>query len=141
MEDFEDRPGQIEKMALRSYSVSSSMVDDEGELVDGHPDAVEFFVVQLRPDENLMPALTPRIFKKGVGDRIYMGRKFTGLFTLDGVRPTDSVVLLATGTGEAPHNAMTAELLRNGHNGKILSVACVRFRQNLAYASQHAFCR
>ena len=138
MEDFEDDQDQIEKMARRSYSVASSMVGGDGELVEAHPVDVEFYVVQVRPDEKEIPALTPRIFSRLVGDRIYMGRKFTGRYTLDGVQPTDNLVLLATGTGEAPHNTMTAELLRNGHRGKILSVVCVRYRRDLAYTSRHA---
>jgi ferredoxin--NADP+ reductase len=123
-------------MARRSYSVSSSMVDETGELMPPHPDEVEFYVVQVRPGEVELPALTPRLFKKGVGDRIFMSRKFTGRYTLDEVKPDDTVVFLSTGTGEAPQNAMTAELLRNDHQGKILSVVCVRYRQDLAYTEQ-----
>lgn len=138
MENFEDNPGKFDKMALRSYSVASSIVGDEKELVEPHPEDVEFYLVQVRPDGKEIPALTPRIFDKKIGDRIYLGRKFTGRYTLDGVQPTDNLVFLGTGTGEAPHNAMTAELLRNGHQGKILSVVCVRYRRDLAYASQHA---
>lgn len=137
-EDFGEDAGQREKMALRSYSVSSSILDEEGELVPPHPDQVEFYIVRVPPDKEEVPALTPRIFTKGVGDRIYMGRKFTGRYTLDDVEPTDNIVFLATGTGEAPHNKMTADLLRSGHQGRILSVVCVRFHQDLAYAEQQA---
>ena len=138
MEDFEKHPEQFEKMARRSYSVASSIIDDDGQLVDPHPDEVEFYLVQVRPGEVETPALTPRIFSMGVGDRIYMGRKFTGRYTLDGVQPTDNVVFLSTGTGEAPQNAMTAEMLRNNHQGKIISLVCVRYRRDLAYTSQQA---
>jgi ferredoxin--NADP+ reductase len=138
MEEFSDHPEQWEKMALRSYSVSSSIVDENGELVEPHPSDIEFYIVQVRPGEVEIPALTPRIFMKGVGDRIYMGRKFTGRYVLDGVQPTDNVVFLSTGTGEAPQNLMTAELLRNGHQGRMLQVVCVRHRQDLAYTEQQA---
>jgi len=137
-EDFEADPVQRDKMARRSYSVSSSIVDEEGNLEPPHPEDVEFYIVQVRPGEVEIPALTPRIFTKGEGDRIYMGRKFTGRYTLDDVAPTDDVIFLATGTGEAPHNKMTAELLRSGHQGKLLSVVCVRYRQDLAYTEQQA---
>jgi ferredoxin--NADP+ reductase len=114
--------------------VSSSIVDREtGELVDAHPQAVEFYVVKVRPGEEEVPALTPRMFTKDEGDRIFMGRKFTGRYTLEGVEPNDKVVLLSTGTGEAPQNAMTAELLRRGHTGPILNLVCVRYRDDLAY--------
>jgi ferredoxin/flavodoxin---NADP+ reductase len=135
-DDFEAHPEQHDKMARRSYSVSSSMVDENGELVPAHPDEVEFYIVQVRPGEVDLPALTPRLFTKGVGDRIFMGRKFTGRYTLDGVEPTDTVVFLSTGTGEAPQNAMTAELLRNAHQGKIISAVTARYLQDLAYLEQ-----
>lgn len=137
-EEF-DNPADREKIARRSYSVSSSIVDDEkGGLVEPHPEEIEFYIVQVPPDEEEVPALTPRIFTKGVGDRIYMSHKFTGRYTLQGVAPTDNIVFLATGTGEAPHNLMTAELLRRNHQGRILSVVCVRKRRDLAYTEQQA---
>ncbi|MEX0667894.1 MAG: ferredoxin--NADP reductase, partial [Acidimicrobiia bacterium] len=44
---------------------------------------------------------------------------------------------LATGTGEAPHNAMIVELLRNGHQGPIVSVVSVRFQTDLGYLDRH----
>jgi ferredoxin--NADP+ reductase len=97
---------------------------------------VEFYIVKVRPGQEEIPALTPRIFLKGVGDRIFMGRKFTGHYTLEGVEPTDNVIFLSTGTGEAPQNLMTAELLRREHQGKILNVVCVRYRADLAYVEQ-----
>lgn len=135
-EDFVEDPDQRDKMARRSYSVSSSIVDDDGELVEPHPEEIEFYIVQVPPEEGEIPALTPRIFTREVGDRIYMSHKFTGRYTLAGVEPEDNVVFLSTGTGEAPQNLMTAELLRRGHQGKIISVVCVRYRRDLAYEEQ-----
>jgi ferredoxin/flavodoxin---NADP+ reductase len=129
---------QRRKLARRSYSVSSSIVDrDTGELVAATPGDVEFYVVKVPPGKEETPALTPRIFTKDVGDRIFMGRKFTGRYTLEGVGPDDKVVFLSTGTGEAPQNAMTAELLRRDHRGSILNLVCVRFRDDLAYVPEH----
>jgi len=134
----EFKPNQEVKMARRSYSVSSSMIDESGELLPPHDPDVEFYIVKVKPGEEEIPALTPRLFLKGVGDRLYMGRKFTGHYTLEGVGDTDNIVFLSTGTGEAPQNAMTAELLRRGHQGRILNVVCVRYRADLAYTEQHA---
>lgn len=125
---------QVKKMARRSYSVSSSIIDlDTGELLPPHPPEVEFYVVKVPPGQDEIPALTPRIFMKKEGDRIFMSRKFTGRYTLQGVAESDNVVFLSTGTGEAPQNRMTAELLRSGHQGRVLNVVCVRHRQDLAY--------
>ncbi len=136
-EEFDE--AQTQKMARRSYSVSSSMIDlKSGELLPPHPPEVEFYIVKVRPGQEEIPALTPRIFLKGEGDRIYMSHKFTGRYTLEGVVDTDNVVFLSTGTGEAPQNRMTAELLRGGHTGRILNVVCVRYRLDLAYLDQQA---
>lgn len=137
-EDFVADPAQEDKVARRSYSVSSSVLDDAGELVPPHPPEVEFYIVQVPPGQTEIPALTPRMFMKGVGDRIFMGRKFTGRYTLDDVKPGDNVVFLSTGTGEAPQNLMMAELFRNGHDARIISVVCVRRRNDLAYVDQQA---
>lgn len=132
------KPDQDQKMARRSYSVSSSMIDESGELLPPHTPDVEFYIVKVKPGQQEIPALTPRLFMKSEGDRLYMGRKFTGHYTLEGVEPTDNVVFLSTGTGEAPQNAMIAELLRRGHEGRILNVVCVRHKADLAYTEQHA---
>jgi ferredoxin/flavodoxin---NADP+ reductase len=135
MEEFKE--GQREKLARRSYSVSSPILTPDGDLIASHPDDIEFYVVKVSPTEDNIPALTPRLFMKEVGDRIFLGRKFTGRYTLEGVTSTDTIVFLSTGTGEAPQNAMTAELLRRGHQGQIISVVCVRYNQDLGYAETH----
>ncbi|HUG08477.1 MAG TPA: ferredoxin--NADP reductase [Acidimicrobiia bacterium] len=136
-EDFVSDPSLFVKLARRSYSLSSSILGDDGELVPRHPDELEFYIVLVEPDGSRIPALTPRIFAKQVGDRIYLGRKLAGRYTLEGVQPTQHVVFLSTGTGEAPQNQMTAELLRQGHDGRILNVVCVRYRRDLAYLDRH----
>ncbi len=46
-------------------------------------------------------------------------------------------MLISTGTGEAPHNAMIAQLLRHGHRGKILNLTTVRSRVDLGYINEH----
>src|SRR5437660_4152798 len=90
-------------------------------------------MVLVRESEKGPPALTPRLFTLQEGARLFMGEKIAGHFTLDPVQPGDTVVFLATGTGEAPHNYMLWELLRRGHEGRILSACCVRYRRDLAY--------
>ncbi len=135
-EEFD--PKKHDRMALRSYSVSSSVVDDNGNpLPRGGPE-VEFYIVKVRPGQVEIPALTPRLFLKEVGDRIYMGRKFAGRYTLEGIDATDNLVFLSTGTGEAPQNAMLSELLHRRHEGRILNVVCVRHLADLAYSETHA---
>jgi ferredoxin--NADP+ reductase len=129
------------RIIRRSYSISCPILEDD------HPDRLydpdrtdwlEFYIVLVRHNpDGRVPALTPRLFTRKVGDRLQMGEKITGHYTLDPVRPGDTVVFLATGTGEAPHNAMIWELLRRGHTGRIVSVCCVRYRQDLGYWDTH----
>jgi ferredoxin--NADP+ reductase len=135
-EDFDG--DKRKKLARRSYSVSSSMIDESDELLPADTEDVEFYIVKVKPGEEEIPALTPRLFMKDIGDRLFMGRKFTGHYTLEGVEPANSVVFLSTGTGEAPQNAMTAELLRRDHQGRILNAVTVRYRDDLAYTEQQA---
>lgn len=132
--------GQIEKLARRSYSISSSILDAEGRLLDPIASgSVEFYVVLVETDWQETPAiLTPRLFAKDVGDRVFLGRKFAGRYRLDKLTSEDNdVVLLATGTGEAPHNRMVLDLLRRGHRGNIVSVCTSRYRRDLAYLDVH----
>jgi ferredoxin--NADP+ reductase len=91
-------------------------------------------------DENpdgRVPALTPRLFALREGDRLQLGERITGHFTLEPVKEGDTVIFLGTGTGEAPHNYMLWDLLRRGHTGKILSACCVRYHRDLGYRAIH----
>jgi ferredoxin--NADP+ reductase len=133
------QPGDETKLAKRAYSISCSILDDGGELLDrSQVDWQEFYVVLVREsDRPKPPALTPRLFMLNNGDRLFFGEKITGHFTLDPVKPYDAVLFLSTGTGEAPHNYMLWELLRRGHAGRILAACCVRYRRDLAYLAIH----
>jgi ferredoxin--NADP+ reductase len=128
-------PGEEAKLIRRAYSISSSVLDGDGRLGDfERTDWLEFYVVLVRSsDGGESPALTPRLFMLREGDRLALGEKITGNYTLDAVKPGDSVVFLATGTGEAPHNYMLWQLLQRGHTGRILSACCVRYRRDLGY--------
>lgn len=132
------KPGQEEKLIKRAYSISSSIIDEDGDLLDlGALPYLEFYIVLVRSADGPAPALTPRLFTLKEGDRLFVGPKVTGHYTLEAVQPGQDVVFMATGTGEAPHNAMTGELLRAGHTGQIVSVVCVRYKQDLAYLDVH----
>lgn len=132
-------PGEEAKLARRAYSISCSVLDDRGQLLEADRTGwLEFYVVLVREtDREKAPALTPRLFMLREGDRLFLGEKITGHFTLDAVKPGDAVIFLATGTGEAPHNYMLWQLLRQGHTGRILSACCVRYRRDLAYLALH----
>lgn len=134
------KPGDESKLVRRAYSISCSILDDRRELLDIEAtDYLEFYVTLVREgsDPTKPPALTPRLFMLREGDRLNIGEKITGHYTLEHVKPGDTVLFLGTGTGEAPHNYMTWELLKTGHTGKILHACCVRYKQDLGYLDTH----
>jgi ferredoxin--NADP+ reductase len=127
-----------DKLVRRSYSISSRMFDEHGYLVGVEDDELEFYIVLVPPTEDNVPALTPRLALKRPGDRIYLGPKVAGRYTLAPVTdPEATVVFLATGTGEAPHNSMIVELFRKGHRGPIVSAVSVRKWADLGYLDKH----
>ena len=132
-------PDEEARLVRRSYSISCSIESEPGRLRDlAEDDWLEFYVVLVRSNAGgRVPALTPRLFALKEGDRLNIGERITGNFTLEPVGPDDDVVFLATGTGEAPHNYMLWDLLRHGHRGRILSACCVRQKTDLGYWDVH----
>ncbi|MCA9163097.1 MAG: ferredoxin--NADP reductase [Planctomycetales bacterium] len=156
MESLDER--RLRRLVRRPYSVSCSMIREEArpasthapakpKLAEAEPemrlarvpdcDFLEFYVALVLHAERRPPALTPRLFHLQVGDRLFVEPRFVGGYSLDAVQSDDNVVLFATGTGEAPHNAMLSELLSRGHRGQIVSAVCVRWRKELAYLETH----
>ncbi len=132
-------PADEGKVVRRSYSISCSILDSEGRLFDQERTSlIEFYVVLVRQTEKATgPELTPRLFMLRENDRLHLGEKITGTYTLEDVNDDATIVFLATGTGEAPHNYMVWQLLRRGHRGRILSACCVRLNRDLAYRAIH----
>ncbi len=81
-----------DKLIKRAYSASSASSEKE---------YVEFYITLLGSG-----ALTPRLFALDVGDKLWMGKKFTGMFTIDDIPKESNIVFLATGTGLAPYMSM-----------------------------------
>ncbi|MDH5521156.1 MAG: ferredoxin--NADP reductase, partial [Acidimicrobiia bacterium] len=127
------------KLVRRSYSISCRIFDERGYLAaDTSGEELEFYIVLVPPSDGHVPGLTPRLALKRPGDRIYLGPKVTGRYTLSAVDdPASTVVFLSTGTGEAPHNAMVVELLSKGHFGPIVSAVTVRHWADLGYRAKH----
>ena len=125
------------KLVRRAYSMSFPMFEnDPGQLlVPENMDYYEFYITLVGRDgePGQDPSLTPRLWLLKEGDRLWMGPKVTGHYTLDYMGQDDQVIFAATGTGEAPHNCMIAELLRNNHKLDIISVVCVRYARDLGY--------
>lgn len=122
----------------RAYSIGAPLLDDSGRLVRcADCDFLEFYIAFVQKPTDDPPPLTPRLFALQTGDRLFVGATPHGRYTLDPVGPDDDVIFAATGTGEAPHNAMLAELLAAGHRGRIAALTCARYRRDLAYLDAH----
>lgn len=134
-----DRMAGSDRLVRRSYSISSRIFDSHGYLTDPvYEEHLEFYIVLVPPSADRIPGLTPRLALKHEGDRIYLGPRMAGRYTLAGISdPFSDVLFLATGTGEAPHNAMVVELLRRGHQGRLVSVVSVRYAADLGYVARH----
>ncbi|MBF0143642.1 MAG: ferredoxin--NADP reductase [Magnetococcales bacterium] len=89
-------PDKGQRLIRRAYSISSA--SQEG-------DYLEFYVSLVSSGE-----LTPRLFHLREGDRLFVGPKATGVFTLDQTPPGSNLVLVATGTGLAPYISMVRTL-------------------------------
>lgn len=140
--DIDDK--RVKRLARRAYSVSHPIVGTDGKLMDPKEvDFLEFYIVMVVGNENEPPPrLTPRLFLKKEGDRINIGQKFTGEYTLECMEDIrhqeDSLVVFGgTGTGEGPHNRMIWELLSTDFKGKIASINVVRYKEDLAYEPRY----
>lgn len=101
-------PAKPGKLIRRAYSIASSSVERE---------YLEFYVTLVSSG-----ALTPRLFALHAGDRVWLGPRITGTFTLDEAPPEADLVLVATGTGLAPYMSMlrTALPACNGRRWAVL---------------------
>jgi len=120
----------------RAYSLSHPLLDHRGELVTSC-DHIELYVALVNIADDEPPHLTPRLFSLEPGDRIYVDPKVHGRYTLGSVSNDDRILFAATGTGEAPHNAMIATLLHTAPTTKITAIVSVRNARDLAYLDAH----
>ena len=108
------------KMIKRAYSIASSSTQDY----------VEFYITVVHSG-----SLTPRLFSLNIGDKIWMDKKATGMFTLDQVSDEKNIVLIATGTGIAPYMSMLrANALHR--KGKIIIIHGAANSWDLGYQSE-----
>ncbi len=110
-----------EKLVKRAYSIASSSKTKE---------YIEFYITLVRSG-----ALTPRIFSLKIGDRIGLGTRFVGMFTLEQVPTTNNIILIATGTGVAPYMSMLRTDALKGER-KIIVVQGAANSWDLGYKSE-----
>jgi ferredoxin/flavodoxin---NADP+ reductase len=110
-----------DRMIRRAYSIASESRADE---------YLEFYLTVVMSGE-----LTPRLFKLKVKDRVYVGPKAVGVFTLEKA-PGKHILMVGTGTGLAPYMSMLrSELDCNGPR-KFVVVHGARFSWDLGYRTE-----
>lgn len=118
-DEFET-PENPDKLIKRAYSIASTSTAEY----------VEFYITLVHSG-----ALTPRLFDLNIGDKVFMGKKGVGMFTLDSVVPEKNIVLIATGTGVAPYMSMLrSDALRR--KGNIMIVHGAANSWDLGYSSE-----
>ncbi len=111
-----------DKLIRRAYSIASSSQSDE---------FLEFCITVVMSGD-----LTPRLFNLGIKDRIYVGPRAVGMFTLEKAPRDRHVVLVATGTGLAPYISMLRTDLECGGTRRIVVLHGARCSWDLGYRTE-----
>lgn len=117
-----EEEGGKDAFPRRAYSIASSSLDR---------DFLEFYIVEVPGG-----ALTPRLFALSEGDRLWLGPKLTGMFTLDQVAPSRNLVFIATGTGLAPYMSMLRTHLGRETDRKFAVIHGARYARDLGYRDE-----
>jgi ferredoxin--NADP+ reductase len=111
-----------ERMIRRAYSIASESRADE---------FLEFYLTMVSSGD-----LTPRLFALGLRDRVYVGPKAVGVFTLDKAAPNKHILMIGTGTGLAPYMSMLRSELVCGGPRQFVVVHGARFSWDLGYRTE-----
>ncbi len=122
LSDAEENLKDPEKLLKRAYSIASSSVAKE---------FLEFYITLVRSG-----GLTPRLFALGPGDRVFLGEKITGRFTLEEVPEDQNLLLIGTGTGLAPYMSMIRTVLPKRLDRRITVVHGARHSWDLGYRAE-----
>jgi ferredoxin--NADP+ reductase len=111
-----------DRMIRRAYSIASESRAEE---------YLEFYLTVVMSGE-----LTPRLFTLKIRDRVYLGPKAVGVFTLGKVAPEKHVLMIGTGTGLAPYMSMLRSDLDCNGPRKFVVVHGARFSWDLGYRTE-----
>jgi ferredoxin--NADP+ reductase len=118
----EDQPVKPGKLIRRAYSIASSSKARK---------YLEFYVTLVHSG-----ALSPRLFNLEPGDRVWLGPKITGAFTLDQAPADKDVILVATGTGLAPYMSMLRTELASSEGRRFAVLLGARHSWDLGYHAE-----
>ena len=126
----EEAPAKPDKLIRRAYSIASASKQTE---------YLEFYITLVGSGE-----LTPRLFALEPGDRLFLGKKISGLFTLDEVPEGSDLVFVGTGTGLAPYMSMLRGDVDCNPDQQIAVLLGARNSWDLGYRGEliamHRFC-
>ena len=111
-----------DKLIRRAYSIASGSLSEE---------YLEFVITVVMSGD-----LTPRLFRLGIRDRLYVGPKAVGMFTLDKAPRDHHVLLVATGTGLAPYVSMLRTDLECGGKRRMVVLHGARCSWDLGYRTE-----
>jgi ferredoxin--NADP+ reductase len=115
----EELAADPDKLIKRAYSVASSSLQGE---------YLEFYIALVHSG-----ALTPRLFALREGDRVWLGKKIVGMFTLEDATPGHDILFIATGTGLAPYLSMLRSGYRFEDGHKTVVIHGARVSWDLGY--------
>lgn len=107
-----------DKPLLRAYSIVSAPWEEH----------LEFLSVKVADGP-----LTSRLQHLAVGDRVFVGRKTTGTLVLDALKPGDTLIMFATGTGLAPFLSVLRDPETHERFERVIITHTVRRADELAY--------
>jgi ferredoxin--NADP+ reductase len=110
-----------DRMIRRAYSIASESRADE---------YLEFYLTVVLSGE-----LTPRLFNLKLKDRLYVGPKAVGVFTLDKA-PGKHILMIGTGTGLAPYMSMLRSELDCGGPRQFVVAHGARYSWDLGYRTE-----
>lgn len=110
------------KLERRAYSIASAK---------NTTDHYEFYLVCV-PDG----AVTSRLWELSKGDRVWLGPKVKGKFTLEPVPADSDIIAIATGTGLAPFVSMYRSYRGTNRWRSFTILHGVRHTRDLGYADQ-----
>ena len=122
LSDPEEPSPPAGRLIRRAYSIASSSLARE---------YLEFYITLVHSG-----TLTPRLYALRPGDRVWLGPKITGLFTLKEVPPDRDVVLVATGTGLAPYMSMLRTELSAAGGRRFAVLLGARHSWDLGYHAE-----
>ena len=120
--DLKETAEGPDRLIRRAYSIASSSRADE---------YAEFYISYVSSGE-----LSPRLFRLELKDRLFLGPRATGLFTLGRVPRDLHVLLVGTGTGLAPYMSMLRSELVCGGSRRFIVLHGARCSWDLGYRNE-----